>query len=146
MRPAFAAIVSVAICAVAFGENRLIRTQCENGICKRTYVGSAWENQVVDLVNRERRSRGLRPLRVTVKLMESARSWSGAQARQRRMYHSSGLGVAENVAWNQKSPDSVMHAWMNSPGHRAAILNPKYSEIGVGVVVSNGPYWTQHFR
>jgi uncharacterized protein YkwD len=147
MRLALAALIALATCAVAGGtENRLIRTECDGKTCRKVYVGSAWENRVVDIVNRERRSRGLRPLRVSLKLMDSARAWSGQQAQVRRMYHSSGLGVGENVAWNQKSPEAVMHAWMNSPGHRRNILNPSYSEIGVGAVVSNGPYWTQHFK
>jgi uncharacterized protein YkwD len=37
---------------------------------------------------------------------------------------------------------------MNSPGHRANILNGRYSTIGVGVVVaaSGQPYYTQVFR
>ncbi|MBM0239775.1 CAP domain-containing protein [Micromonospora sp. ATA32] len=51
----------------------------------------------------------------------------------------------ENVAWNQKTPAAVMDAWMNSPGHRANILNCGFTEIGVGIATSNGPYWTQDF-
>ena len=39
----------------------------------------------------------------------------------------------ENVAWNQQTPAAVMDAWMNSPGHRANILNCSFTEIGVGV-------------
>jgi len=41
-----------------------------------------------------------------------------------------------------------MESWMNSPGHRAAILNPNYTEIGVGVNYEDGYYgisWVQLF-
>jgi uncharacterized protein YkwD len=92
--------------------------------------------------------RGMRPLKVTLSLMQSARSWSGRQASERRMYHSNWPGMGENVAYGQKDPADVMRAWMNSPGHRANILNAKYTEIGVGVVIaSNGQaFFTQQFR
>ena len=39
-----------------------------------------------------------------------------------------------------------MNAWMNSAGHRANILNEKFTEIGVGYVTEGGiSYWTQLF-
>ena len=39
-----------------------------------------------------------------------------------------------------------MDAWMNSPGHRANILNCRYRHLGVGVVYDGRtPYWTQEF-
>ena len=38
----------------------------------------------------------------------------------------------ENIAWGQKSPEQVMDAWMNSEGHRANILNAKFTKMGVG--------------
>lgn len=56
-------------------------------------------------------------------------------------------GAGENIAWGQKSPEEVMDAWMNSPGHRANILNEKYTRIGVGHY-QNGTgtnYWVQLF-
>ncbi len=150
LRLSLAALLVAACSQFANGEtgNRLYRTECNNGVCRRVYVGSEWENEIADRVNSERGMRGLRPLRVTLSLMNSARSWSGRQASERRMYHSNWPGMGENVAYGQKGPTDVMHAWMNSAGHRANILNPKYTEIGVGVVVaSNGQaYYTQLFR
>lgn len=154
MKVAIRAAVFAALCvtlspfAKAETGNRLYRTDCKDGTCRRVYVGSEWENQIVDLVNSERGRRGLRPLRVSLSLMQSARNWSGRQASEGRMYHSGWPGIGENVARAQKSPSEVMHAWMHSAGHRANILNPKYTEIGVGAVVSGGgqPFWTQQFK
>ena len=129
-------------------ENRLIETICDGKTCRRVYVGSQWENDIIGRVNGERRNRGLSPLKISKSLMDSARRWSGRQAEQRKMYHSGWAGMGENVAYGQQGPSAVMTAWMNSPGHRANILNGKYTEIGVGVVMSsNGqPYFTQQFR
>jgi uncharacterized protein YkwD len=141
-----AAALVLALCQQAAGENRLIRTECNGGVCRKVYVGSSFENEVIAKVNAERRARGLRPLKISEKLMTVARGWSGVQARQRRMFHSNN-GYGENVAAGQPTPSSVMRDWMNSPGHRRNILSPSYSEIGVGAVQSGrSTYWTQSFR
>ncbi|MFC9117117.1 CAP domain-containing protein [Streptomyces sp. NPDC057092] len=51
---------------------------------------------------------------------------------------------AENIARGQGSAASVMEARMNSPGHRANILNCSLTGLGVGVVSSDWT-WTQVF-
>ncbi|NJR62658.1 MAG: hypothetical protein HC769_29995, partial [Cyanobacteria bacterium CRU_2_1] len=48
----------------------------------------------------------------------------------------------ENVAQGQKTPSEVVRSWMKSPGHRQNILNPNFTEIGVGYSQN---YWTQVF-
>jgi uncharacterized protein YkwD len=55
--------------------------------------------------------------------------------------------AGENIAEGQQSPQAVMTAWMNSPGHRSNILSPSYTQIGVGAAKdSRGViYWTQQF-
>ncbi len=58
--------------------------------------------------------------------------------------------AGENLAKDFYDTDSMMKAWMNSPTHRENILNPKYQEIGIGVVngILNGVKTTlvvQHF-
>lgn len=49
--------------------------------------------------------------------------------------------VAENIAWNQQSPEEVVTAWMNSEGHRINIMNRNYTKIGFGIVYKNGEIW-----
>jgi uncharacterized protein YkwD len=52
----------------------------------------------------------------------------------------------ENIAKGQQTPVQVMDGWMNSPGHRASILNCDFKEIGIGFHdASGGPWWTQVF-
>ncbi|MEU7839389.1 CAP domain-containing protein [Micromonospora sp. NPDC049114] len=122
---------------------------------------SAQAQEVVDLVNAERAKAGCKALSVDDKLMTAAQRHSQDQADHQNMSHTgsdgSNTGVrldrvgyawrtyGENVAWNQKTPTAVMDAWMNSSGHRANILNCAFTEIGVGIASSNGPYWTQVF-
>ena len=117
--------------------------------------------QVVDLVNAERAKAGCGALAVDDKLTLAAQRHSQDQADHKSMTHTGSDGsdvgqrldrvdyrwrtYGENVAWNQQTPAAVMDAWMNSPGHRANILNCAFTEIGVGVASSNGPYWTQDF-
>ena len=52
----------------------------------------------------------------------------------------------ENIARGQADAQAVMDAWMNSPGHRANILNCDYKTLGVGIHFgTGGPWWTQDF-
>jgi uncharacterized protein YkwD len=54
--------------------------------------------------------------------------------------------LGENIARGQSDAASVMESWMNSPGHRANILNCSFTELGVGVHFGDGgPWWTQDF-
>ncbi len=55
--------------------------------------------------------------------------------------------VGENLAAGQTTPAKVVSDWMNSPGHRENILNPAFTELGVGVRTggSYGTYWVQEF-
>ena len=52
----------------------------------------------------------------------------------------------ENIAMGQPTPAEVMSAWMNSPGHRANILTPGFTHLGVGVRYGTGTVlWVQDF-
>ena len=57
--------------------------------------------------------------------------------------------MGENIAAGQRTAAAVETAWMNSPGHRANILNCGYKVIGIGVATRSsspyGIYWTQDF-
>lgn len=56
------------------------------------------------------------------------------------------LRAGENIASGQKSASEVVNAWINSPGHRANILNSSYSRIGSASVNIDGThYWVQLF-
>ena len=52
--------------------------------------------------------------------------------------------AGENIAMGYATPQAVVNGWMNSPGHRANILNASFTRIGVGYV-ADGNHWTQMF-
>lgn len=58
--------------------------------------------------------------------------------------------IGENIAEGQFTVDEVMTTWLNSPGHRRNILDPRFEELGVGLALgqANGRYrvlWAQAF-
>lgn len=58
--------------------------------------------------------------------------------------------AGENIAAGYTTAAAAMTGWMNSPGHKANILNVNYTHMGVGVRQGStggyGTYWTQLFR
>ncbi|MBB3869575.1 sporulation protein [Parageobacillus toebii NBRC 107807] len=120
----------------------------------------AYEQQVVDLTNKERAKYGLPPLKVDLALSKVAREKSrdmavnhyfshnsptyGSPFEMMRKFGISYTAAGENIAKGQRTPQEVVAAWMNSPGHRANILNKNYTHIGVGFE-ENGYIWTQQF-
>lgn len=121
----------------------------------------SYAEQVVKLVNEERAKAGLHALQTDtgvasaalVRTKEIQTSFSHTRPDGRKF--SSVLtdanirftGAGENIAWGQTSPEKVMEAWMNSEGHRANILNAKFTKIGVGHLqnASGTNYWVQLF-
>ena len=54
------------------------------------------------------------------------------------------MAAGENLAGKIKTPEKVVKAWMDSPGHRKNIMDPRFTQIGVGYV-AEGNYWSQFF-
>ncbi len=121
---------------------------------------SNYEREVIRLVNQIRAERGLKELTYDWQLSRVARYKSEDMMKNKYFSHTSptygspfqmikSFGIAyrsagENIAKGQQTPSAVVNAWMNSSGHRANILNPSFTHIGVGYV-ENGRYWTQMF-
>lgn len=122
-----------------------------------------YEQKVAELVNIERKNAGLAPLTLDTAISNVARLKSQDMAKNNYFAHQSPTyGSAgdmltkysikwsawgENIASGQKTPEAVVTAWMNSPGHRANIMSANFTKLGVGYATNaNGtPYWTQMF-
>ena len=106
----------------------------------------AVEQSIVDCTNAERARYGLPALAIDPNLMNNARRHGNWMASYRNMVHSN-MGVAENIAMGQSSPQEVLRTWMNSSGHRANILNGWNRRIGVSAYRSpeGTIYWCQQF-
>lgn len=130
------------------------------------YSSEITQQKVLDLTNQERSSQGLSQLKYNPVLSLSAQNKAQDMFDNNYWAHNSPQGktpwdfftaagyqysvAGENLAKDFYDTDSVVKAWMKSPTHRDNILNPKYEEIGIGVVngILNGIKTTlvvQHF-
>ncbi|NHA69261.1 CAP domain-containing protein [Phycicoccus flavus] len=127
------------------------------------YTNAELEGYVVTFVNAERRKVGCANLRTDARLRTAARKHSWSMKTYDFFSHTSRDGRtpwdrmrnegyayprAENIAAGQRRARDVVAAWMNSPGHRANILDCRNKAVGVGLSRGRstyGYYWTQDF-
>ena len=119
---------------------------------------SEFEQQVLDLVNQERSKTGLSSLSRRGELSNVAMVKVQDMYNNNYFDHNSPthgspfdmlkeFGITfntagENIAKGQTTPTQVMKDWMNSPGHRANILNNNYTHIGIAFYNNT---WVQEF-
>jgi uncharacterized protein YkwD len=121
--------------------------------------------RVLELTNGERQKVGLEPLALSAELNDAAQGYSQVLASSGCFEHTCGpvpnfadragqagytgwSALGENIAAGFPSAEAVVTSWMNSPGHRANILSPNFTEIGVGMVQGGGKfgtYWAEEF-
>jgi uncharacterized protein YkwD len=114
--------------------------------------GDAVSTAVAQRINAQRAQHGLRPLVLDGRLFGSARSQSSAMMARRALSHGNPNGVArltrlcrrvhartvgETIGWiryrgSGAQAEGIVRWWMNSPPHRAALMSPSFSRIGVG--------------
>ena len=126
-------------------------------------------NEVLRLTNEFRAENGLSPLKANSELDQTAQKYSQTMATgdffshtgkdnstpwsraEKEGYKARTMG--ENIAVGQRSPQQVVQGWIDSPGHRRNMLNPNFTELGVGYFnlendtgkVNYNTYWTQLF-
>ncbi len=116
------------------------------------------DEQILNLVNQERQKLGLKDLKLDSLLSKVATEKARDMDENNYFSHTSptygspfdmmaSYGVSyryagENIASGYTSAEAVMKGWMNSPGHRANIVNANFTKLGVGKV--NGQ-WVQMF-
>lgn len=105
-----------------------------------TSCRSSEQARVAELVNQTRAQYGRSALRDNLQLDEKAQAWAEHLARNNTLAHSnlpSGItyqwrSLAENVGYGG-SVEQVHQAYLNSAGHRANILDPRWNYMGTGV-------------
>ena len=104
------------------------------------------ESGLLQAVNTTRAAHGLRPLQLDPALTAAARSHSSEMLRgdyfahgdfRGRMlgFHVRGPVVGENLAWGTgtyAAAGTVISEWLRSPEHRANLLRPSFTRIGIG--------------
>lgn len=125
--------------------------------------------EVLTLTNRFRATQGLAALTLNKELVVAADRHSADMLSQDYFDHTGRNGskpwdragavgytastIGENIAAGYGTAASVVQGWINSPGHRANLLNFRYTEMGLGYsssaqdtgTVNYGNYWTQMF-
>jgi uncharacterized protein YkwD len=110
-------------------------------------VGSSTVTSLLGAVNHTRTARGLPPLRIDTRLVRAARSHSLEMLRGNYFAHGDfhgrmvafdvqGPTAGENLAWGNgsyASPASIVAEWLASPEHRANLLRPGWTRIGIGL-------------
>lgn len=125
-------------------------------------TAESYAEKVLQLVNKERKKAGVDPLQLDTSLCSAA----GVRAKEitKEFSHTRPDGsacfsilkeknisyraVGENIAAGQATPEDVVEAWMNSPGHRENILSKDFRKLGVGYVKTGSGYkhyWVQMF-
>lgn len=155
-----------------FADNQGNNANVSGGPAGRTAGTSAFEDQVLALINQQRQANGVAPLTANPQLQFAASLHSTNMAAASNVI---GLGpamshtlagspeptlvsrcdyagynyqlIAENIAYGFTTAADVVNAWMNSPGHRANILNPNLTQVGTSVQANAAGvlYYTQEF-
>lgn len=133
-----------------------------------TVTYSAYANEVLRLVNIERANVGVAPLVLDEALCNAANmraiemDCTGVFGHKRPNDHSCfevydicnvewQSACGENIAAGQATPEDVMKSWLGSAGHKANILSPEYTKMGLGYSNSGcgageySYYWAQEF-
>lgn len=125
-----------------------------------------FDQQLLDLVNQYRSQFGLRGLSLSQELDQAADKFSSRMATGNFFSHTdpsngsdfstrireegySGGWIGENIAAGRNTPAAVLQQWIDSPPHRANILNSNFTHMGIGYAYNAnstyGHYWTQTF-
>lgn len=127
-----------------------------------SFDARGWEAEILRLTNEERQSAGLNPVAGCSRLATAALLHSNRMLEGQFFAHddpgtgtkivdrirstgyldsANGWSVGENIAMGYSTANATMVGWMNSPGHRANILTPGFTHLGVGVSIGIWEAW-----
>jgi len=125
-------------------------------------VQASAEDKILELMNAKRVEAGLQPLTLDNTLLQVARYKSDHMIQFNYFDHVTPQGTkytdwlksvgytyttaGENIAYNTYDAVELFNQWWNSPGHKANMMNPSYTKVGIGVVQGNNKFMgTQEF-
>lgn len=118
--------------------------------------------RLLELHNQKRSEGRLSPLKPRTELSRAAQRHNDWMAKNNRLSHDEpgrGIGervreegynwlwVGENIAMGYATPEAAVEGWMSSRGHRANIMNGRFTDVGFGVTKDekNQWWWTANF-
>ena len=161
--PVLAGLVALAILAVALlgaapADARKQKGSCANAQGEPETISSEQTAEAIRcLLNKKRASKGMGGLSVNGNLTDAAQRHTNHMVDHDCFAHvcsgeasmvsrikstgyldgASSWSVGENIAWGENelgTPAAIVAAWMDSPSHRANILNKSFDDLGVGVL------------
>jgi uncharacterized protein YkwD len=155
----FAVLVAACAILLATAPGAFAARACESAnavpakVTKRTVIRAT-----LCVLNAQRERHGLKPLKLNRRLSRAARRHARDMQRRNYFAHDSLGGgsfvdrirrtgylrgarswwVGENLAWgthDRSAPRAITRMWMRSPGHRANILSPSFTEVGIGLAL-----------
>jgi uncharacterized protein YkwD len=162
--PLFSFLFSLLILALpSFAEGGAPDLLAAKGPSVKPAEHSDPEARLILLMNQARTKVGLRPMKASRLLGEVARVHSREMSDGNFFSHVNPAGMGpkerleragfvwkaygENIGCGQDSPEKILLTWMNSASHRETILDPVFTEIGIGLVLGGECriYWTALF-
>jgi uncharacterized protein YkwD len=118
----------------------------------RALDASSAEADFTARINGLRASRGLGPLSTNAELVREARAWAANMAGAGRIFHTSNLSSGITANWTKLGENVgvgaevgvLFQAFVDSPSHLENLVDPRYTEVGVGVVVVGDRMFTTH--
>jgi hypothetical protein len=116
----------------------------------QSYAINTSDDGLLEATNKERQNRGLQALKFNTVLDKAAQAKAEDMASKNYWSHNTPDGrepwifietqnydyrkAAENLAYGFSNSNSTLNGWMNSPGHRANVLDPELQEVGFGII------------
>lgn len=126
-----------------------VTTKASDSVVKADVASPYSEQQIIEATNSFRQALGLHPLLNDEKLSQAAQAKAEDMVKNKYFDHSTPTGelfsafinrsgytyrqAGENLALHHATIDSLIQAWLLSPGHKANIVNANYNDIGIGV-------------
>jgi len=129
----------------------------------KAYDYQGLEAQLISIINNERELVGAPPLTINWEVARVAR-YKAEEMKSHKLFDHESLAygnpaellqhfilpssdVGANIAMGYETPSLVMEAWLSSCGHKANIVNPSFSSVGVGLSWDDEgiPYWNLIF-
>ncbi len=110
------------------------------------------EAAFVNALNATRAQNGLPALTVHGELTTLSRQWAETMSAKGQIFHANPISAGLNAPWLKlgenvgvgPSVDTLMDAFVASPGHFANIVDPEFTHVGVGVVWNGNVMYTTH--
>ena len=113
---------------------------------------SADQTTVFNQVNNSRTTRGWRAMSMNQWMADFAQNWAERMAATCTLRHSANYATANPYPWRRLAENvgsgpslaSAHRAFLNSPSHKANIVDPDFNYLGTGVAKGCGHYWVVH--